>query len=115
MLTHGAGKMKMLFRGEFEGFPDPLGLGSTVSLIGAASSEFVFALLVVAGVGTRIVAIPPAVTMLVAATIVHGGQPIGNMELALLYLAMFVTLIFTGGGRFSVDELLARRKAAKKK
>ena len=49
MATHGAGKMSKVFAGDFA-FGDPIGLGPHISLIGAALSEFVFALAVAAGV-----------------------------------------------------------------
>lgn len=115
MATHGAGKMKMMFQGQFEGFPDPIGLGPHVSLVGAAMTEFVFALAVAAGAFTRISAIAVAFTMLVAALIVHGDDPLSKREPALMFLGMYLTLICTGGGAFSVDALLEKRRATAKK
>jgi putative oxidoreductase len=50
-----------------------------------------------------VVAIPLAITMIVAAFIVHADDPFGKKELALLYLSGCLTLIFTGAGKFSVD------------
>ncbi|CAG1001104.1 thiosulfate dehydrogenase [quinone] large subunit [Gammaproteobacteria bacterium] len=115
MATHGAGKMKMVFAGQFDGFPDPIGLGPHISLIGAALSEFVFALAVAAGAFTRISAIPVAFTMFIALAFSHGFRVADDGEKAAVYRGMYLCLIFTGGGAFSVDALLDRRRAAAKK
>jgi putative oxidoreductase len=114
MATHGAAKMKMVFAGEFT-FADPIGLGPHVSLIGAAVSEFVFALAVAAGAFTRISTMPVIFTMLVALAVSHGFRVADDGEKAAVYLGMFVCIFFTGGGAFSVDALLAKRRAAAKK
>lgn len=85
-------------------FPDPLGLGSgTASLALAVFAEVFCAAAVMAGVATRLAAIPLAVTMLVAAFVVHSGEPFREREAALLYLVPFVMLVLTGPGKFSVD------------
>jgi putative oxidoreductase len=57
----------------------------------------------VLGVATRFAAVPLAVTMLVAAFAIHADDPWAKKELALLYAVPFVTLVFTGAGKFSVD------------
>ena len=85
-------------------FPDPLGLGSsTASLSLTVFAEFFCAAAVVLGVATRFAAVPLAVTMLVAAFAIHADDPWAKKELALLYAVPFVTLVFTGAGKFSVD------------
>lgn len=50
------------------------------------------------------------VTMVVAAFVVHGADPFGKKELALLYGAGALTLMLTGAGRLSIDALVARRR-----
>src|SRR5262245_43265377 len=100
MATHGAGKMSALFAGEWERVGNPIGLGPHISLIGAALSEFVFALMVAAGIFTRASSIPPAFTMLVALGMVHGFRAHQDGQSAALYFAMFACLFFTGGGKF---------------
>lgn len=114
MATHGAGKMKMIFAGNFDSFADPIGLGPHVSLIGAALSEFVFALLVAAGAFTRIAALPVIFTMTIALAVSHGFRAHEDGEKAAVYLGMYLCIFFTGPGAFSVDGLLERRRAAKK-
>ena len=114
MATHGAGKMSKVFAGDFA-FADPIGLGPHISLIGAALSEFVFALAVAAGAFTRISAIPVIFTMLVALAFSHGFRVADDGEKAAVYLGMFLCIFFTGPGAFSVDALLEKRRAAAKK
>ena len=42
--------------------------------------------------------------MFVAAFIVHMGDPFGRVEKALLFLAVFVILMLTGPGKYSIDK-----------
>lgn len=118
MAVHGWGKVQMLFSSEPPKFPfpDPFGLGPTMSLVGAAGAEFVCSLLVLVGFATRLSAIPVVFTMAVAAFYVHASDPIfaraeGNSkEPALLFLLMFLALVFTGAGAFSLDAVLSGRR-----
>ena len=109
MLTHGWAKIAR-FSALSAKFPDPLGIGSTASLTLAVSAEFGCAILLILGALTRFAAFPLAVTMVVAAFMVHGGDPFAKKELALLYLVAFVALMFTGAGRLSLDEFLSRSR-----
>ena len=66
------------------------------------------------GLATRWVSIPIAVTMLVATLQVHaanGFSAPGGAELTLVLLSALVALALAGGGRLSVDEALAGRRA----
>ncbi len=72
----------------------------------AAVAEFVGALLVAVGLATRPAAILVVINMLVAATAHMTGAIDGSPELALLYAALFFSLIFTGPGKYSFDENL---------
>lgn len=102
MLTHGYPKMMKLISGDFQ-FPDPLGVGALPSLSLAVGSEVLCSILVIVGFKTRYAAFPLAITMAVAAFIVHAADPFKRKEMALLYLVGFVFLMLNGGGRFSVD------------
>lgn len=109
MLTHGYPKlMKLLAGGEIQ-FADPFGLGMYFSLVLAVFAEFFCSILVGLGIGTRLAAIPLIVTMSVAAFIAHSSDPFGRKELALLYLVVFVFLLFTGSGKFSVDYFISKK------
>jgi putative oxidoreductase len=106
---HGLGKVEKVFAGNFQ-FGDPIGIGAAASLVLAAGAEFVCSLAVAAGLWTRWSSVPPVVTMVVAAFVVHAADPWGRKELAVLYLVAFTVLILTGGGRFSVDAMWARTR-----
>lgn len=109
LVAHGWGKLANF--GELATkFPDPIGLGPTVSLVLAVFAEFVCALLLILGLGTRFAAVPLLVTMLVAAFVVHADDPWSKQEFALLYAIPFLALIFTGGGRFSLERLIRFRR-----
>jgi putative oxidoreductase len=85
-----------------------------VSAYLSAGTEFIGGLLLVVGFLTRLVAIPVAINMFVAAILVHGAAfalAKGGMEYALTLGIMATALIFTGAGRFSVDGLLWREKS----
>ena len=55
-------------------------------------------------------AFPLMITMVVAAFVVHGADPFGKKELALLYGAGALTLMLTGAGRLSIDALVGWRR-----
>lgn len=102
MLTHGIPKLMKLLQGNLE-FSDPLGIGALPSLILTVIGEVICPLLIIIGYKTRLAAIPAAITMAVAAFIVHGADPVGTKEKALLYLFAYVIIALTGPGKYSVD------------
>ena len=117
MITHGYPKFLMLINGQFDQFPDPLGIGPRASLFGAAGAEFVCSIFVVAGLLTRFAALPLVFTMATAAFIIHRADPWiagggASKEPALMYLVAFLTLILTGPGRYSLDAAFARKQPA---
>jgi putative oxidoreductase len=91
---------------------DPTGLfGRELSFYLLTAAELVCAAAVALGLFTRLAAIPPAFAMGVAFFVAHEAQLGGanSGEMGLLYMAMFTTLIFTGGGSLSLDGLIGRR------
>ncbi len=127
LITHGWGKMQMLLAGGADKFGDPIGLGSTLSLALVTMSEFLCALLIIPGLATRLAALPVVISMGVAAFVIHAGDPWTmeaaanaffsgasktwfSKEPALLYLIPFLSLVFTGGGKLSLDGLIAMRR-----
>ena len=100
------------------GFPDPLGIGAQNSLIGAIGGELIAGALIAVGLFTRLSTIPAIFTMAIAAFLVHGSGPLflpgeGTKEPALLYLLGYVAIAMLGPGRFSLDAVLAKKKAEK--
>ena len=113
MMTHGWPKFQRLLDqwGSEDGvkFFDFMGLGSEISLVLTVLAELVAPALMIVGMKTRLAAIPAAFTMGVAAFMVHGGDPIGDKELALLYLVCFTAVACLGAGRWSLDDVMASR------
>lgn len=93
--------------------PDPLGLGSKLSLILVIGSELFGAVLLALGLFTRWASFSLLFTMLVATFITHGPDPFKVKELAFLYALVFVLFTVAGGGKYSLDSLL--KKEIKKK
>lgn len=107
MLSHGIPKLMKLLSGNFQ-FADPIGLGPEISLILTVFAEFLCALLILVGFGTRLAAIPLMITMLVAAFIVHGADPWGKKEFALIYFFVYAAIFYLGSGNYSVDSKMKK-------
>ena len=106
MLTHGLPKLQMLFLGGEIQFPGVLGLSPAVSLALAVLTEVVGSILIIIGLGTRWVAIPLIITMLIAVFVFHINDPFANKELGLLYLVLYLPLLILGSGKYSVDQMI---------
>ncbi len=109
MLTHGVPKLGKLIAGDFN-FPDPIGLGSTISLILTVFAQVICSILIALGFGTRLAVIPLIITMAVILLIVHGIDAILAHYNVLLYFLGYVILLITGGGKYSIDYYLQKRK-----
>lgn len=103
-IRHGLPKL-MGFADQMHTFPDPLGIGSTLSLSLAVSAEFLCAIAVVIGIFTRVAAVPLIITMAVAFFIVHGSDPFGKKETAFLFFLGFSTIFSCGPGAYSADNV----------
>lgn len=103
LLSHGIPKLQKLLSGDFQ-FADPIGMGPTPSLFIATIGEVICPILVIIGFKTRWAALPIVIIMAVAAFIVHGPDPFGRKEMALIYLVIFVAIILLGPGRYSIDK-----------
>jgi putative oxidoreductase len=109
IMGHGWPKLAN-FTAKSMSFPDPLGVGHQISLTMAVTTEFFCSLALILGIATRWVSIPLLITMLVALLIIHGAHPWKTKELAAMYAICYATLVFTGGGKFSLDTILGRNK-----
>lgn len=109
MLTHGIPKLEKLMTGDFN-FPDPIGLGSELSLILATFAEFFCSILIIIGFRSRLAAIPLIITMIVALLVVHGADKITENWNILLYILAYGILMHLGGGKYSITYYLSNRK-----
>lgn len=107
LLSHGWGKLQN-FSTLVEHFPDPIGLGPSISLALAVFAEVFCAFAIVIGLATRFAAGPLVILMTVAVFLIHSADPWAKKELAFMYWGVFGALILTGPGKFSVDGLLGK-------
>lgn len=103
IFTHGLPKLLKVINGNFA-FGDPIGLGPEVSLILAAFAEGICGLFIVLGLWTRLSAVILSINMAVAYFFAHAGDPFSAKEKSMLFLLLFVVILFTGGGKYSVDK-----------
>ena len=94
-------------------FPDPLHIGNHASWTLAMVGDGILSLLLVAGIGTRWIALYSFVQIFVAFAFMQHFVFFGKVpgadhsELIALYLSALLSLMFTGPGRYSVDAALA--------
>ncbi len=105
LLLHGRGKL-LNFAATAEKFPALFGLPSNVNAGLAVFAEVFCSALLIAGFLTRFAALMLTVTMATAFILVHKASLVpgpGSGELAMVYLIGYVTLLFAGAGKISVD------------
>lgn len=123
-----AGKSKLngenWFAGIQSNFPLPFNyIPADISWFMAAWGEYLFAILLLLGLFTRFAAVSLLVITAVATAAVHwpesyaslgqlwegyaiSNKGAGNFKLPLLFAVLLMPLIFSGGGKFSLDHLL---------
>lgn len=106
MMWHGISKI-VDFPALVDSYPDPIGLGSRVTLYLAIFTEVFCAAGVVLGAFYRLALIPLIISMCVAFLIVHHGDGFAAKELALIFFVMFVEMFVLGAGRYSLDDMIA--------
>ena len=94
MLVHGIPKLA---------FQDPLGIGNFLSLLLCVGAEFGCSILILLGFLTRLASLILVINMCVALFLVLGLSGWGAQELAAIYLLIYLTLFYTGPGKFSLD------------
>ncbi|RYD69246.1 MAG: DoxX family protein, partial [Sphingobacteriales bacterium] len=107
MMKHGYQKMINFaqYKGQFMNF---LGLGQSVSLGLTIFAEFFCALFILIGLFTRLACIPVIVAMCVALFKAHNSDFMGEGEMATLYLAGYLSILFVGPGKISVDGMMGK-------
>ena len=110
MANHGL--MKMTHFGQMSnGFMNPFHIGSSTTLALVIFSEVFCSGLIILGLFTRLACIPLIFEMAFAFVNVHHmnwGAGQGGGEPALLFATCFLTLLFIGPGKASVDRLIGK-------
>ena len=94
LMNHGIQKWSN-FQELSTAFPDPIGLGSSISL-GLAMIPMIF-------------------TMIVAFFVIHANDVFAVKELAFIYLVVFVLMYIAGPGKFSIDHFIGNKLAHNKR
>lgn len=123
ILPHGAQKLLGWFGGYgFSGtmsfFTDTMGIPAVFAAL-AIVAEFFGGLGLITGTLTRLSAFGTGITIAVAALMVHtkygffmnwfGTQGGEGYEYHILFVGMALSLILTGGGKFSIDRFIAAK------
>lgn len=108
-MSHGIAKWIMFYNAT-ETFPDPIGLGATLSFWLAIFAEILCTFGFILGALFRLSLIPMIFTMCVALLFIHAGDPFSKMEPAITYLTIFALMFFSGPGEFSVDVIMKKMK-----
>lgn len=103
LFSHGLPKL-LNYSQMKSSFPDPLGIGNSASLILTIFAELLCPLFICLGLKVRFTTIPIIITMLVAAFIIHAGDPFAKIEFPLLYAFAFTAILISGPGRYSLDK-----------
>ncbi|WP_057940148.1 DoxX family protein [Algoriphagus resistens] len=102
LLNHGQDKLRKFSEYRID-FPDPLGIGSDLSLSLVVGSEFFGGLLILLGLVTRLASTAVLVTFAIAFFIFHQADPFEVKELASCYLVISAYFVLAGSGGMSLD------------
>lgn len=91
-----------------QGFMNFMGLGASTSLALLVFAEFFCAILVALGMVTRLATIPLIIACSVALFKAHNSDVFGQGQLITLYLAGYITILFVGPGKISVDGMIGK-------
>lgn len=89
---------------------DLIGIGTKLSFDLVIFAEFFCGLLVTIGFLTRITVIPIFITMSVAFFVAHSKDAFMVKELAFLFLLLSILVFVCGSGKYSLDQLIFRKK-----
>lgn len=95
-------------------FPDPLNIGSPLSLGLVVFGELVCSMAFIAGFLYRLAMLPMIFTMAVAFFVIHANDPFAAKELAFVYLTLFILMYITGPGKFSIDHIIGNELQRRK-
>ena len=107
LVAHGNDKLQH-FSKYSAMFSDPFHLGRVTSLSLDIFAEFFCSCLIILGLFTRLACIPLIISTSVALFYAHHGDVFGMGERAGLFLTGYITLLFLGPGKVSVDGMIGK-------
>ena len=113
MLPFGMTKIEDYDRYCVDFFGDPIGIGMIPSLWLTIFAQIPCAIALILGLFSRPAATVLAINMAVAVKY-HWNDPLATVSLPIVFLAMYVLLMLTGGGRFSLDSLIFKQKTGRR-
>jgi putative oxidoreductase len=111
MMTHGYPKMEKLIVGGEIKFYNFMWTGPTISLALCVLGELIAPIFVVLGYKFRLACFLLVFTMFVAAFGAHFSDPLSEKEHSLLYYLLFLVLMQSGPGKYSLLHWLQRKKS----
>lgn len=107
MIPHGWKKLEN-FSEIAPDFMQFMGLSGPISLALAIFAELICSVFLILGLGTRFIAVPLAITMMMAAFVAHAGDPFSKKEHAVMFLLTYVVILIAGPGKYSADQKIVR-------
>ena len=107
MANHGYMKLEH-YNEMSDQFTSFLGLSPAISLGLVIFSELVCAILIIIGLFTRFACIPLIISCTYALAKGHQWDVFGKGELVTLFLGAFLTILFTGPGKISIDSMISK-------
>jgi putative oxidoreductase len=101
LLVHGLPKA-IHYTSQLEAIEDPLHFGKTLTLGFAIFAEVVCPLLMIAGIATRLAALPIMLVCVIALGLVHREWTLDQGQFAWMLLIMFGTIAIAGAGRYRI-------------
>jgi putative oxidoreductase len=99
LLVHGLPKA-LHYASQLGAIEDPLHLGKTLTLAFAIFAEVVCPLLMIAGIATRLAALPIMLVSAIALGLVHREWTLDQGQFAWMLLILFGTIAIGGAGRY---------------
>ncbi len=103
-ITHGYAKL-MDYEALASVFPDPLGMGASLSLTLVILTEVFCTMAFISGILFRLSLLPMIFAMGVAFFSWHAGA-MQDGELSFIYFVVFLMMFVAGPGRYSLDNLI---------
>ena len=107
LMHHGYDKLVHYSKYESQ-FINFMGMSPSVSLYLTIFAEFFCSLFVVIGLFTRLASVAIVINMSVAVFKAHNFEVFGAGEMATLFLAAFLLILFVGPGKISVDGMIGK-------